>query len=238
MGMMALAFILSVIIGKQTIVDIFWGLGYVLIAWVTLIKTGLYAPQHILITSLVTLWGLRLAGYLGYRSWKKGEDARYKELSKSWGSRFYVESFFKVFMMQGILLWLVSLSIIAVNSDTQTHSWSTYIMPTLLWLVGFTFEIVGDWQLHTFLSQPSNAGTTIKTGLWKYTRHPNYFGELLMWWSLWLMAPFGVALLSPLTITAILTLMIPVTESQVANNSDFEAYKKRTSALIPWLPRD
>ncbi len=240
LGWMGCAFIVSLVTRTNTVVDIFWGLGFVLLAWYSLLTTGLYLPRHILVTTLVSLWGLRLSSYILYRNWGKGEDPRYAELARHWGGQFYLQSFFRVFMLQGVLLWLISLSVIAILNSSTAGSFSFFdFIAVLLWCIGFACEVIGDWQLQRFLLDPLHKGRVMDRGIWRLTRHPNYFGEIVMWWALWLLAiPVGYAaltLLSPLTITAIILLFsLPITENQLAVNPEYEAYKKRTSALIPW----
>ncbi len=243
LGFMGCAFLVSLYTKTNTIVDIFWGLSFVLIAWYTLIKTGVYLPRHIIVTTLVTLWGMRLSGYLVYRNWGKGEDPRYTQLAEHWGTRFYLQSFLKIFMLQGVLVWFVSLSVIAINTSVTAGSFSFIdFIAVLIWCIGFGFEVIGDWQLLRFLSDPIYKGKIMDRGLWRYSRHPNYFGELLMWWSIWLLAvpvgSAGITLLSPLMMTVIILLFsLPITENHLAAIPDFSNYKKRTSPLFPWSPQ-
>ncbi len=242
-GLMICAFLVSLVTRTNTVVDIFWGLGFIMLAWYSLITTGLYLPRHILVTTLVSLWGLRLSAYIFYRNWGKGEDPRYAELARHWGTQFYFQSFLRVFMLQGVLLWLISLSLITILSSATAGSFSFFdFVAVLLWCIGFAFEVIGDWQLQRFLLDPLHKGRIMDRGLWRLTRHPNYFGEIVMWWSLWLLAlPVGYAaltLLSPLTITAIIILFsLPITENHLAVNPEYEAYRKRTRTLIAWSPR-
>lgn len=225
------------------VVDIFWGLGFVLLAWYSLVTTGLYLPRHLLVLVLVTLWGLRLSGYILYRSWGKGEDARYAALLKKWDTQFYWQSFLKIFMFQAFLLWLISLSVIAIMTNTTAGSFVLFdFVAVLLWCIGFACEVIGDWQLQRFLMDPLHKGQIMDRGIWRLTRHPNYFGELVMWWSIWLLAlPVGYAFItvvSPLTITAVIVfLSLPLTERQFAQNPEYAAYKKRTNAIFPWSPK-
>ncbi len=243
LGFMGWAFLVSLYTRTNTIVDVFWGLGFVLIAWYALLKTGLYLPRHIIVTTLVTLWGVRLSSYIGYRNWGKGEDPRYTELAAHWGTGFYLQSFLKVFMLQGVLLWLISLSVIAINSSSIAGSFRPFdFIAVLVWCTGFGFEVIGDWQLHRFLSDPLNKGKIFKRGLWRYTRHPNYFGELLMWWSIWILSlpvdAGGMTLVSPLALSFIIWFFsIPITENLLEANKDYKAYKKRTNMLVPWYPK-
>ncbi len=243
LGLMGCAFLVSLLTRTNTVVDIFWGLGFIAITWYSLIANGLYLPRHFLVTVLVTLWGLRLSGYILYRNWGKGEDPRYTALAKQWGPWVYLQSFLRIFMLQGILLWLISFSIIAIMTNSTAGSFSFRdFVAVLLWCIGFACEVIGDWQLQRFLRDPLHKDHIMDRGIWRLTRHPNYFGELVMWWSMWLLAlPVGYAaltIISPLTITAIILFFsLPITEKQLATNPEYEAYKKRTNALLPWTPK-
>jgi len=231
---------MSLLTRTNRVADSFWGLGLMVITWYALVMTGHYLPRHLLVTVLITLWGVRLSGYITYRNWGKDEDPRYTALLEEWGGSFYLQSFFKLFMFQALLLWLVSLSIIAimVNVSAGSFNWFDFIA-VLLWCTGFACEVIGDWQLQRFLIDPLHKDQIMDQGLWRISRHPNYFGEIVMWWSIWLLAlpvgSIGITLVSPLTLTAfILFLSLPLTEKQLIKNAAYALYKKRTSALFPW----
>lgn len=237
---MSFAFIIAAIKKNNSIVDIFWGLGFVLIAWFTLFKTNLFLPRQLLVTALVSMWGIRLSAYLFKRNWSKPEDPRYTQLAKKWGNYFYIKSFFNVFMLQGLLLLFIASSIIVINISSINGLTLLDWFAALSWCVGFIIQIIADAQLQNFLANKKNKGKILQSGLWKYSRHPNYFGEIIMWWSIWLIAlsvPFGwYAIMSPLTITSIfLFISIPLTEKLFDRNQQYEKYKKETSILIPWF---
>lgn len=239
-GLMTFGFILSLLLRRNTIVDMFWGLGFIAVAWLSLYAHRTYLPRQILTTIMVTLWGFRLSGYILYRNWGKGEDPRYEVLAQKWGDWFYLRSFLQIFMLQAVLCFVIASPILAINlSSTAGYFSYTDYLTVLLWMIGFAFEVIGDFQLNRFLSHPDNKGKILKTGLWRYTRHPNYFGEILMWTSLFLLAlpvPFGsYTIISPLTITAIfLFFSLPMTEKLFEHNEAFQEYKKKTSAIIPF----
>ncbi len=239
---MTLGFIVSLITRTNTVVDSFWGLGFVLVSWFTLYVNGAYLPRQLLATLLVTLWGLRLSGYILYRNWGKGEDPRYERLSKKWHKWFYLRSFLQIFMLQALLLFVIALPIIVINTSKTAGLFRYYdYLTVLLWMIGFAFEVIGDWQLNRFLSNADNEGKILTTGIWRYTRHPNYFGEIVMWFSLFFLAvpvPYGIyTIVSPLLITSILLFFsLPMTESLFEDNEAFQEYKKKTSALIPFRP--
>jgi len=241
---MSCGFIIAQIKKDNSVADIFWGFGFVLIAWFTLFKSGQFFPRQILATALVTIWGARLSGYIIFRNWGKKEDPRYTQLAEKWGaSYFYLHSFFKVFMLQGLLLLIIVSSIIVINSSDSGALGPLAVFATMLWLVGFFFESIGDWQLYQFIKKSEPHGKLMQSGLWSYTRHPNYFGEVLMWWAIWLITiplPYWlIAIMSPLTITGLLLFVsgVPMAEKQLEKNPDFANYKDRTSIFFPWPPK-
>jgi len=242
---MTCGFIIAQIKKDNSVADIFWGLGFVLIAWFTLLKNGQFLPRQLLVTALVTIWGVRLSGYILFRNWGKKEDPRYTQLAQKWGTNyFYLHSFFKVFILQGLLLLMIASSIIIINSSTSANIRMLDVIALIIWCIGFYFEAVGDWQLYQFFKNPENNGKIMDQGLWGYTRHPIYFGEITMWWAIWLIAfglPYGLfALISPCTITTLLLFVsgVPMAEKQLERIPGFEAYKKRTSMLFPLPPKN
>ena len=237
---MTLGYIVSLVTRTTTVVDIFWGLGFVLLSWFTLYSNGTYLPRQILTTLLVTLWGLRLSGYILYRNWGKGEDPRYEAIVAKWSTLFHVRSFLQIFMVQAVLLFIIALPIVIINTSNVEGLFRFYdYFSVLLWMIGFAFEVIGDWQLNKFLTNPDNKGKILTTGIWRYTRHPNYFGEIVMWFSLYFLAvpvPYGIfTIISPLLIAAILFFVsLPLTEKLFQDNDEFQEYKKRTSAIMPF----
>lgn len=239
---MATLFIIAQKKQDNSIVDIGWGIGFVLIALFTFIKFGSYLPRQMLVTQLVVIWGLRLSGHIFSRH--KGEDPRYKAWRDEWKQWFYVRSFLQVFMLQGLMMLLISLPVIAINGSATPGLTNLDILGLGLWLIGFCFEVVGDFQLQAFISDPENKYRIMRYGLWRYTRHPNYFGEIAMWWGIWLMAlnvPYGlVTIVGPLTITILLRFVsgVPMLEKRFEGNLEYQEYQRTTNALIPWWPKD
>jgi len=244
-GFMIAVWALSVVIKNAGIADTFWGLGFVLVAWITFLGAEGYLGRRLLITLLVTAWGLRLALHIGTRSWGKGEDRRYQAWRKQYGQKFWWVSLFTVFLLQGALLWVISLV-------AQAGQWSPkpdrFIWldgaGLILWAFGFFFEAVGDYQLAVFKKNPANKGKAMAHGLWRYTRHPNYFGECLMWWGIFLVTlatPGSLwTIVGPLTITFLLLKVSGVTlleRTIVETRPDYREYQERTSAFIPWFPK-
>ncbi len=236
-------YIVSLIKKDSGIVDIGWGLGFVFIAITTLVMgKNLYLKQ-ILITILILLWGMRLAVYIFFRNRGKAEDWRYKKWRDDWGKNFALRAYFQIFMLQGLFMFIISTPIILVNSsDIETLSLFD-VLGTLIWTFGFIFETLGDLQLYQFKKDANNKGKIMKSGVWKYTRHPNYFGEVTMWWGIFLIAlPLSngiFTIISPILITFLLLKVsgIPLLEKKYKGNKEYEEYKKITSVFFPYFPK-
>ena len=235
-------FIVAQKLKNNSIVDIGWGFGYVLISIYTIIYHLINKSLTLLIgvvTGLVILWGLRLFLYIGIRNFKKPEDYRYVNMRKKWeGKNIYLQAFLKVFMLQAFFMLIISMPIyIAVLSEkTISNIW--IIIGSILFLIGFYFEAVGDLQLRNFVKKRTDKSQIMDKGLWKYTRHPNYFGEVLMWWSLFIIvvtSTYGlIGLISHLVITWLLLYVsgIPLLEKKYVDNPNFIDYKKKTSEFL------
>ena len=227
----------------NSIVDIAWGPGFVLVAILTLLIGEGKGPRPVLVTILVAVWGLRLGAYIFLRKRGRGEDFRYAKWRGDWGRWFVPRSFFQIFMLQGLFLLLISYSVMLVNASSPPSLGVLDLAGTALWAVGFFFEAVGDAQLADFKKRPENTGKIMTSGLWRITRHPNYFGEAMMWWGIFLIAlsvPGGWgAVVSPLVITFLLLRVTGVTmlEKKYEGNAEFEAYAARTSAFFPLPPK-
>lgn len=227
---------------RNDVADIAWGLGYVLVC---LYLFGFHSkePISLLLYAFVTLWGLRLSVHIYARNKGKQEDFRYKQWREEWGKTFYWRSFLQVFLLQGfILLIIISPIIFSTTFSDQSYSVAT-IAGIALWSIGFFFQTVGDYQLSVFSKQRKSKDEIMQTGLWKYSRHPNYFGEILMWWSIYLIVfPFENScwfIISPITITYLLFYVsgVPLLEAKYQGNKGFDSYKKRTNAVFPWFPK-
>lgn len=235
-------FVISLITKRNDIADIAWGLGYILLTLYFWISTET-TDRAILIYSLVILWGLRLAIHVAYRNKGKKEDHRYANWRKEWGKYFYFRSYLQVYLLQGLFLLVIAFPITLVSSNYQPALNILDVIGLLIWMLGFYFEAVGDYQLLKFIQNPANKGKIMKSGLWKYTRHPNYFGEVAMWWGIFLIALSSYngwfALISPLTITFLLLFVsgVPLLEKKYKDNADFQEYAKKTSAFFPLPPK-
>ncbi len=237
--------LLSLVKKDASIVDTFWGLGFVLIAAVCCAIGEGYETRRILITALTGVWGLRLAAHIFFRNKDKGEDFRYKAMRARHGKRFPVVSLYSVFAVQGLLMWVISLPLqIGETSRLPARlTWLDWAGATI-WLIGFGFESIGDLQLARFKANPKNKGKVMERGLWRYTRHPNYFGDALLWWGFFVIAvstPSGVwTLISPLIMTALLMKVSGVAlleKTLMKTKPAYRDYVARTNAFFPWVPR-
>lgn len=240
---MSAAFVASLIWKRDDVTDIAWGLGFILVTLASLFYNGAFGPRQSIIVVLVTLWGLRLATHIFLRNRGKSEDFRYKKWRQDWGKQWVVRSYLQVFLLQGFLLTLIAMPIIILTAVQGPRLGITDLLGVAVWLVGFFFETVGDWQLFVFKKNPINKEKIMTAGLWQYTRHPNYFGEVTMWWGIFLLAissPWGaISLIGPLTISYLILKVsgIPLLEKKYEGVIAFQEYKRRTSAFIPWFPK-
>ena len=235
-------FLFSLIKKRNDVADIGWGTGFIVLV-VFLFVTQPYSPTTILVYALVILWGFRLSLHIGLRSQGKAEDFRYLKWREEWGKSFLIRSYLKVYVLQGFFMLIISAPILitAMAKDMSINVFT--IIGFILWLMGFAFETIGDYQLSVYIKQKKNKGDIMQTGLWRYTRHPNYFGEILLWWGIFIISLplengiFGI--ISPLTITFLLLYVsgIPMLEAKYKDNLQFKEYKRRTSAFFPLPPR-
>ena len=242
---MFILWIVSIKIKNVSIVDPFWGLGFVLVAIYYYLSQDEHSLRSMIVLALVAIWGLRLFIYLLWRNWNKDEDYRYQQFRNDYGAeRYWWFSFFQVFLLQGFLLWLISAPLLAVmyyGNNTPLHLIDFIAMA--IWLIGFSFEAGGDFQLARFKSDPQNSGKLLTKGFWKYTRHPNYFGDATVWWSFGLFA-VAVGSYLPLLSSVLMTWLI-VKVSGVAmlertlkyTKPEYRDYVERTNAFIPWFPK-
>ncbi len=235
-------FIVAQVIKNNSIVDMGWGIGFVLVAWALVILKGNASPAILIITVLTTLWGVRLFYHILKRNLGKPEDFRYAKWREEWGKWVVPRAFLQVFMLQGFFMFIISLPIITLFTSKGSLHWIGIGLGIAIWSIGFYFEAMGDYQLKQFISNPLNKGKLMTEGLWAYTRHPNYFGEATMWWGIGIIALSGgsswLAVLSPVTITYLLVYVsgVPLLEKSMSKRPEFKAYAERTSIFIPWFP--
>lgn len=233
------------VVGKKLdridVADTAWGGGFILIATVCLVANT--NSRSFLLWLLVTLWGLRLASHIWRRNALRGPDKRYAKLSAKWPKdKFWTKAYVSIFVTQAALIYIVSLPIILAGGEEARPLGLLGILAIILWTIGFVFETVADRQLAAFAREPGNKGEIMATGLWKYSRHPNYFGELVQWWAISLVA-LGPAigwlgLAGPALLTYLILFVpgIPLIEKRHSQKPGYAEYKKRTSVIIP-LPR-
>ena len=243
-AVMVTTWIISLIIKNASIVDIVWGAGFAVTSWVLAATVDGNSGRQLLLAVMVGLWGMRLALYLAKRNIGHGEDWRYKAMRKKKGKNFGVISLVTVFGLQGVLMWTVSLPVILGNADNSPGVGPIAVMGIMLWLVGLTFEAVGDYQLTKFKKDPSNATKVMDKGLWSLTRHPNYFGDALLWWGIGIVGAetgsgiFG--LVGPLVMTFFLLKVsgVPMLERSLSRRREgYADYVAKTSGFIPRPPK-
>lgn len=236
---MSLCFVASIIFRRNDVADIGWGLGFVITSFIVLISNHNERLTTFMVFLLVLIWGIRLSSHILLRNIKKPEDFRYKVWRDSWGKWFYLRSYFQIYILQGILMLLILLPVLAILSEKPFNNNPLLIVGLVVWVFGFIFETIGDRQLTKFLEDKNRKVKIMQQGLWKYSRHPNYFGEITQWWAIGLIAlavDYGwLALIGPLTITFLITKIsgIPLLEKNYANNPEYTKYKLKTSILIP-----
>lgn len=229
------------------VMDIAYGAGFALIAWSLAFMWPAWTERQAIVLACVTLWGVRLTTRIFLKNWSKPEDFRYRAWREEWKKQgmlyFFLRSLGQIYILQGLVILVVSLPVMIVFVTTQAPlAWYNWL-GLGLWSIGFFFEFVGDYQLDRFIQNKENTGKIMTTGLWRYTRHPNYFGEASMWWGLFLvvlglpLSHFAIA--SPILITFLLTQVsgIPMLERRFTGRPDWEEYKRKTSAFIPWFPK-
>jgi len=237
-------FIVAQMMKNNSIVDSFWGPGFFIVAAYTFLMAKNQGTRSIVVTTLVTIWAIRLFFYITLRNWNKPEDYRYIDMRKRWGNSFpMLKAFLNVFLLQAMINYIVALPIIVTNtSSIQTMSLLNYL-GVGVWIFGFIFEVLGDSQLKAFKANKENKGKLMTEGVWKYTRHPNYFGEAAMWWGIFLVSISGfydiLFIVSPLLITLLLLFVsgVPLLEKKYKGREDFEAYARRTNKFFPGFPK-
>jgi steroid 5-alpha reductase family enzyme len=234
----SMIFIIASFKKRNDMLDIAWGLGFVLIAWASFFR-GNHALIAALANGLVTFWGLRLFSHILKRYHSKGEDPRYAAFRSSWKSAFLIRAYVQLFLSQALFMGLIALPILLLNHTSFIHFNGFVGLGFLISIFGLCYEGIADAQLKSFLASPQNRGRVMKQGLWRYSRHPNYFGEIVFWWGLALSAfSAGAGIwvwISPITITLLIIFVsgIPLLEKRYQGRPEFEAYKKETSMIVP-----
>jgi steroid 5-alpha reductase family enzyme len=245
LGLMSLLWVISLLLKNSSIVDIFWGTGFVIISWIAFVRTiNTVGPRGWLIVILVTIWGLRLTLYVFWRNAGKGEDFRYAKWRKETGESWWWKSYFKVFLLQGFIMWVVAAPLTAIQVPGANDALGILdYVGSAVWGLGFFFETIGDSQLARFKRIRDNKGQLLRTGVWRYTRHPNYFGDSAQWWGFYLIALASGAwwtIVSPIWMTYLLVKVSGVAmleRTLEKTKPDYEDYVQKTNALIPWFPK-
>ena len=246
LSLVTLLWVWSVVIINVSIIDIFWGLGYVIVNSLYFFSSEVYNQRKIVLLILVAIWGLRLTVYLGWRNYGKQEDYRYQEFRKKYGpERYWWFSYFQVFLLQGTLIMIISLPFLGIHGDNNLNTLNLLdYIAIVFWLIGFLFETIGDYQLAKFKSNPNNKGNVLNSGLWRYTRHPNYFGDATVWFAY---ALFSIAAGSYwFIIGPIIMVFLIIKVSGVALLEDtlkdtkpkYKEYIQKTNSFFPWFPKD
>jgi steroid 5-alpha reductase family enzyme len=242
--MMLLLWGISILLRDVSFIDSFWAFGFVLIGCVTIRLFPFGGVHQFLLTTLVVVWGFRLGFYLLLRWQREGVDGRYLNLIKKAKGNVHLYTLQYVFLLQGALMWIVSLPIQLGGYGATGPLGALAMAGAVLSVIGILFESIGDWQLFQFKRQPLNQGKVLDTGLWRYTRHPNYFGDLCFWWGCYLIAceaPYGwMAIPGPLVMSFLLIKWsgAALLERRVQRSRpDYADYMRRTSAFIPWPPK-
>lgn len=239
---MNVMFLLAIAMKRNDIVDIAWGLGFIIVALLSLVAIPGITWRRLLVSGLVIAWGLRLAGYLYLRNRGRKEDFRYAQWRQQWGRNWMLRSYLQVFILQGLFMLMITYPLFTVTQSRIVDIGILDGIGILVWLVGFLFEAIGDAQMRAFKQDPANRGKIMDRGLWRYTRHPNYFGESAMWWGIWIILmsnSHGIyAIFSPIIITFLLLRVsgVPMLEKKYKDDPAYREYVRRTSAFIPLPP--
>jgi len=234
-------FVIAQVKNDNSKIDIGWGAGFAIAASVMLLFC--LNQKLFIVFLLIFMWGARLSLYIFFRSRGKPEDFRYAEMRKNWGTKQKLNAFYRVFLLQAILMYIISLPVISAFYQIQTEFIVINYLGLIIFLLGFLFETIADAQMGKFKENPDNKGKIIQTGLWKSSRHPNYFGEMLVWWGLYFFTfqieTFWWTAVSPVLITFLLLKVsgVPMLERKFEKNPEWELYKKNTPAFFPSLKK-
>ncbi|MEL7562656.1 DUF1295 domain-containing protein [Dehalogenimonas sp. 4OHTPN] len=243
LGYMTFLFVIAAFTRNNSVADTGWGVGFIVVTLTTLVTAGDISGVKLLTAVLVTVWGMRLAVRIFLRNRGRGEDFRYRKMRQGWGRAWLLNSYFRVFVVQGVLMLLVAVPIVQINhADAPPFGLFTAV-GAVIWLAGFIIETTADYQLDRFIAGPQNRGKVLQSGLWRYSRHPNYFGEVVQWWGIFAIAlgvEYGWAgIIGPVTITFLILKVsgIPMLEKTLSQNPEYVEYQRRTSSFIPLPPK-
>lgn len=240
---MTFFFVLSRVLGRNDVADVAWGVGFIVVAAQAFLSKASHSVEDFLFFSFAAVWALRLSVFIYLRNRGKPEDMRYQNMKKNWGSRTALKSFLIVFMLQGFLLILNSTPLVYGILSTSKRLNFVFAFGVFIWFIGFMIEAVADIQKSRFKANPQNRSRVMRSGLWKYSRHPNYFGEIVVWLGFYVMALSDSSLwwtiVGPLTITFLLTKVsgVPMIEAYYKDRPEFAEYRRTTNSLFLWPPR-
>lgn len=243
--LMSILWIISIPAKNVSIVDLFWGFGFVVTCLIYFLQTDGLEIRKILLLTMVAIWGLRLSLYLAWRNIGKGEDPRYQKFRRDYGERrYWWISFFQTFLLQGILMWLISAPLLGAQYSKDGNSLRVLdYAGVVVWLLGFIFEAGGDIQLARFKADPANKGKVLNKGFWYYTRHPNYFGDAAVWCGYALICISAGSFIPVLGSVLMIALVIKVSgvalleKTLKESKPEYKDYIEKTSAFIPWFPK-
>ncbi|WP_372369303.1 DUF1295 domain-containing protein [Candidatus Uabimicrobium sp. HlEnr_7] len=236
---------ISLLKKDASIIDIFWGMGFVVLAFFYHLFGNSSWQANAIILLLVSVWGLRLSIYLASRNLGKPEDYRYQVWRKNHGKNWWWKSFYRVFMLQGVVMWIVSAPLLsALYGVKEAFTWNIFaILAIVFWTIGIAFEAGGDWQLTKFKKNPENKGKVLDSGFWKLTRHPNYFGDAMVWWAFYFLACAngGYACIASTLIMNFFLIRISgvalLEKNLVKTKPQYQDYIEKTNAFLPWFPK-
>ncbi len=243
--LMTLLWLWSIAIKNASIVDIFWGMGFVIVNTFNVFASGDLNPRKVVVLALVSIWGIRLSSHIFMRNLGKEEDFRYQEFRRRFGpQRYWWVSFFQTFLLQGVLMMMVSLSLIGISLSVSSGElvWIDYVAIGV-WIVGFSFEAGGDFQLLKFKENPDNRGKVLDKGFWRYTRHPNYFGDATVWWAFALFSISAGGYWNVIGSVIMTLLLVKVSgvglleKTLKKTKPQYEEYARKTNSFFPWLPK-
>lgn len=243
LGLMSCLWAVSLALRDSSIVDIWWGAGFAVLAWTAMALVPVRSVGSWVAAGLVTVWGLRLTAHLASRNIGRGEDPRYTAMREKAGDTWPVRSLFVVFWLQGAIMWVVAMPVLVTVAGGRSLEPLVAAAGVFVFCVGLAFETIGDWQLTRFVNDPGNRGKVMDRGLWRYTRHPNYFGDATVWWGLWLIAAAAGAFWTFVGPALINFMLVRVSGKAMLESGmkktrpGYESYVARTSGFIPRPPR-
>ena len=241
--LITLLWVWSILIKNVSIIDIFWGMGFVIVNAFYFYHSETQTLRQSVILVLVSIWGLRLSAYLAYRNIGKGEDYRYQQFRKNYGpDRYWWFSYFQVFLLQGALIMIISLPLLAINTHSSDVNFLD-LLALIVWCIGFVFEAGGDYQLAKFKRNPANKGKILNKGFWKYTRHPNYFGDAAVWTGYGLFCIASGIFWPLISVVIMILLLLKVSgvalleKNLKSSKPQYKEYMEKTSSFLPRPPK-